>query len=206
MAWECSAWEVAVGMSGLQNTPHEAIPARGPDWSLRFGAGARHESRRGGHTNYWMSSAPDNKLILLIEDDVDDERLTLRALRRNNIMNEVVVACDGQEAIDYLFGGGAYAGRDTTTQPAVIVLDLHLPRISGLEVLKRIRAAEETRRIPVVVLTSSEDEAQIEACYESGANSYIRKPTDPSEYSDMVLQVAMYWLLLNRTAAEKLLI
>lgn len=153
-----------------------------------------------------MSSATDNKLILLIEDDVDDERLTLRALRRNNIMNEVVVACDGQEAVDYLFGTGKYEGRDLLTQPAVVVLDLHLPKVSGLEVLKRIRASETTKRVPVVVLTSSEDEANIEACYESGANSYIRKPTDPSEYSEMVLQLAMYWLLLNRTAAEKLLI
>lgn len=153
-----------------------------------------------------MGSATDNKLILLIEDDVDDERLTLRALRRNNIMNEVVVACDGQQAIDYLFASGKYEGRDTMSQPAVVVLDLHLPKMSGLEVLRRIRASKETKRIPVVVLTSSEDEAQIEASYASGANSYIRKPTDPSEYSEMVLQLAMYWLLLNRTAAEKLLI
>src|SRR5580693_2325103 len=126
-----------------------------------------------------MSAATDNKLILLIEDDVDDERLTLRALRRNNIMNEVVVACDGQEAVDYLFAAGKYEGRDPKELPAVVVLDLHLPKVSGLEVLKRIRAAETTKRLPVVVLTSSEDEAQIEACYASGANSYIRKPTDP---------------------------
>ncbi|HLK15047.1 MAG TPA: response regulator [Fimbriimonadaceae bacterium] len=153
-----------------------------------------------------MSAANDNKLILLIEDDVDDERLTLRALRRNNIMNEVVVACDGQEAIDYLFGAGKYEGRDTREKPAVVVLDLHLPKLSGLEVLRRIRESETTKQIPVVVLTSSEDDAQIQACYASGANSYIRKPTDPSEYSEMVLQLAMYWLLLNRTTAEKLLI
>ena len=151
-----------------------------------------------------MGSAPENKLILLIEDNVDDERLTLRALRRNNIMNEVVVACDGQEAIDYLFASGKYEGRDTSDHPAVVVLDLHLPRMSGLEVLRRIRASEETKRIPIVVLTSSEDETEIENCYASGANSYIRKPTDPGEYSEMVLQLAMYWLLLNRTAPEKL--
>src|SRR5450631_1587359 len=99
-----------------------------------------------------MLSAHESKLILLIEDNVDDERLTLRALRRNNIMNEVVVACDGQQAIDYLFGTGSYSGRDTSIKPAVVVLDLKLPRLSGLEVLRRIRAAEETKRVPVVVL------------------------------------------------------
>ncbi|MHB8636334.1 MAG: response regulator [Fimbriimonadaceae bacterium] len=153
-----------------------------------------------------MAPALDSKLIMLIEDNVDDERLTLRALRRNNIMNEVVVACDGQQAIDYLFGSGSQEGRATKGLPAVIVLDLHLPKMSGLEVLRRIRASEETKRIPVVVLTNSEDETQVEAAYAAGANSYIRKPTDPSEYSEMVLQLAMYWLLLNRTGAEKLLI
>jgi two-component system response regulator len=153
-----------------------------------------------------MMSAHESKLILLIEDNVDDERLTLRALRRNNIMNEVVVACDGQEALDYLFGTGSYEGRDTTVKPVVVILDLKLPKLSGLEVLRRIRANEDTKQIPVVVLTSSEDESQIEACYASGANSYIRKPTDTGEYSEMVLQVAMYWLLLNRTTAERLLI
>lgn len=147
----------------------------------------------------------DSKLILLIEDNIDDERLTLRALRRNNIMNEVVVACDGQEAIDYLFGSGRFTGRDMTTMPAVIILDLKLPRLSGLEVLKRIRASVQTRRIPVVVLTASEDETQVEASYASGANSFIQKPTDPAEFSDMILQVAMYWLLLNRTSSERIL-
>ena len=147
----------------------------------------------------------DSKLILLIEDNIDDERLTLRALRRNNIMNEVVVACDGQEAIDYLFGSGSFTGRDMSVMPAVIILDLKLPRLSGLEVLKRIRANEQTRRIPVVVLTASEDLTQVEACYALGANSYIRKPTDPAEFSEMILQVAMYWLLLNRTTPERIL-
>src|SRR6476620_7070988 len=107
----------------------------------------------------------DSKLILLIEDNIDDERLTLRAMRRNNIMNEVVVACDGQEAIDYLFGSGSYAGRDMNVMPAVAMLDLKLPRLSGLEVLKRIREDTRTKRLPVVVLTSSEDEQQIEEAY-----------------------------------------
>jgi len=152
-----------------------------------------------------QSSSLDSKLILLIEDNIDDERLTLRALRRNNIMNEVVVACDGQEAIDYLFGSGSFTGRDMSVMPAVVILDLKLPRLSGLEVLKRIRANEQTRRIPVVVLTASEDEAQVEASYALGANSYIHKPTDPAEFSEMILQVAMYWLLLNRTMPERML-
>lgn len=147
----------------------------------------------------------DSKLILLIEDNVDDERLTLRALRRNNIMNEVVVACDGQEAIDYLFGTGSFSGRDLSVMPAVVILDLKLPRLSGLEVLKRIRTVPATMRLPVVVLTSSEDVNQIEESYALGANSFIQKPTDPTEFSEMVLQVAMYWLLLNRTTPERML-
>jgi CheY-like chemotaxis protein len=151
------------------------------------------------------TSGHESKLILLIEDNIDDERLTLRALRRNNIMNEVVVACDGQEAVDYLFGTGAFAGRDLSVMPAVVVLDLKLPRLSGLEVLSKIRETPETKRLPVVVLTSSEDESQVEEAYKLGANSFIQKPTDPSEYSEMVLQLAMYWLLLNRTTAERML-
>ena len=152
-----------------------------------------------------QSSSLDSKLILLIEDNIDDERLTLRALRRNNVMNEVVVACDGQEAVDYLFGSGSFTGRDMSVMPAVVILDLKLPRLSGLEVLKRIRASEQTRRIPVVVLTASEDETQIEASYTLGANSYIKKPTDPADFSEMILQVAMYWLLLNRTTPDRML-
>lgn len=146
----------------------------------------------------------DSKLILLIEDNIDDERLTLRALRKNNIMNEVVVACDGQEAIDYLFATGSFAGRDLSVMPAVVILDLKLPRLSGLEVLKRIRTDAKTRRLPVVVLTSSEDQDQVEESYALGANSFIQKPTDPTDFSEMVLQVAMYWLLLNRTSPERI--
>lgn len=149
--------------------------------------------------------AHESKLILLIEDNEDDQRLTLRALRRNNVMNEVVVACDGQEAVDYLFGTGSFSGRDLSVMPAVVVLDLNLPGLSGLEVLKRIRATPETRRIPVVVLTSSSDENQIEESYAMGANSFVQKPNDPSDFSEMVLQMAMYWLLLNRTMPEKML-
>jgi len=150
------------------------------------------------------TSGLDSKLILLIEDNIDDERLTLRALRRNNIMNEVVVACDGQEAIDYLFGTGSFAGRDMSVMPAVVILDLKLPRLSGLEVLRRIRTEPATKRLPVVVLTSSEDHTQVEESYALGANSFIQKPTDPTEFSEMILQVAMYWLLLNRVSPERL--
>jgi CheY-like chemotaxis protein len=151
------------------------------------------------------TAGAESKLILLIEDNIDDERLTLRALRRNNIMNEVVVACDGQEAIDYLFGTGSFSGRDLSVMPAVVILDLKLPRLSGLEVLNRIRTDDKTKRLPVVVLTASDDARQIEESYALGANSFIQKPTDPSDFSEMVLQVAMYWLLLNRTLPERML-
>jgi two-component system, response regulator len=154
----------------------------------------------------FASPGSESKLILLIEDNIDDERLTLRALRKNNIMNEVVVACDGQEAIDYLFGTGTFSGRDMSVMPAVVILDLKLPKLSGLEVLKRIRSETHTKRLPVVVLTSSEDEQQIEESYAMGANSFIKKPNDPMEFSEMILQVAMYWLLLNRVAPERALI
>jgi two-component system response regulator len=141
--------------------------------------------------------ANENKLVLLVEDDVDDESLTLRALHKNNIMNEVVVACDGVDALDYLFAKGRHAGRDRSQMPALIILDLSLPKLHGLEVLKEIRAHEDTALLPVVVLTSSEDEHEIEASIRLGANSFIHKPSDAQEYSDMILQLGMYWLLLN---------
>lgn len=146
----------------------------------------------------------ESKIILLIKDNVDDERLTLRSLRRNNIMNEVVVACDGQEAIDYLFGKGKFEGREISQMPSVVILDLKLPKVSGFEVLELIRANERTKRIPVVVLTASDDPAQVEKSYALGANSFIRKPQDPSEFGDTILNVAMYWLLLNRITPEAL--
>jgi CheY-like chemotaxis protein len=147
----------------------------------------------------------NNKIVLLIEDNTDDERLTLRALRKNNINNEVVVAYDGQEALDYLFGTGSYAGRDMAVMPAVVILDLKLPKVSGFEVLNRIRSSEVTKSTPVIVLTSSDDEAQIEESYRLGANSYIKKPNDPVEYSDMILQLGMYWLLLNQAPRSRML-
>jgi len=140
-----------------------------------------------------------DKTVLLVEDNVDDERLTLRALKKNNIMNEVVVACDGEEALDFLFGRNKYSGRDVSQTPAVIILDLKLPKLSGLEVLKEIRDREETMLLPVVVLTSTDDDEQVKESARLGANSFIKKPVDSSEYSEMILQVGMYWLLLNYT-------
>ena len=138
------------------------------------------------------------KVILLVEDNPDDEALTLRALRKANVRNEVVVARDGVEAIDYLFGTGVHAGRDTNDFPQVMLLDLKLPRLDGLEVLRRVRADERTKLLPVVILTSStEDEDRI-AGYELGANSYVRKPVDFSQFVDAVRQLGLYWLLLNQ--------
>ena len=138
------------------------------------------------------------KVILLVEDNPDDEALTLRALRKANVRNEVVVARDGVEAIDYLVGTGVHAGRDTNDFPQVMLLDLKLPRLDGLEVLRRVRADERTKLLPVVILTSStEDEDRI-AGYELGANSYVRKPVDFSQFVDAVRQLGLYWLLLNQ--------
>jgi two-component system response regulator len=139
----------------------------------------------------------EKKIILLIEDNVDDERLTLRALRKSNVMNELVIAADGQQALDYLFGLNEYSGRNLSSMPAVIILDLKLPKLSGLEVLRRIRSDARTKLIPVVVLTSSDDPNRITEAYEAGANSFVRKPSDPMDFSEMIFNLAMYWLLLN---------
>jgi CheY-like chemotaxis protein len=141
-----------------------------------------------------------SKVILLVEDNPDDEELTLRALKKNNIQNEVVVARDGVEALDYLFATGRYAGRDVTQVPSVTLLDLKLPKVDGLEVLKRIRADERTRFLPVVILTSSKEEHDLLNGYALGANSYIRKPVDFSQFIDAVRQLGLYWLLLNESA------
>ncbi len=138
-----------------------------------------------------------SKIILLVEDNPDDVQLTLRALKKSNILNEVVVAQDGVEAIEYLFGMGKYAGRDTKILPQIILLDLKMPRMDGLEVLQRIRTDERTKLQPVVVLTtSSEDRDRVES-YKLGANSYIRKPVDFSQFSEAVRQLGLYWLVLN---------
>ena len=137
------------------------------------------------------------KTILLVEDNADDEELTIRALKKNNVTNNLVVARDGVEALDFLFGTGAYAGRDTALLPGLMLLDLKLPEIDGLEVLRRIRAEERTRRMPVIMLTSSKDDQDVIKSYNLGANSYIRKPVDFHQFTEAVRQLGMYWLVLN---------
>ncbi len=145
----------------------------------------------------------DNKIIFLVEDNPDDEALTLRALKKNNILNEVVVARDGVEALDYLFANGVYAGRDMSVAPQVILLDLKLPRIDGLEVLRRLRADERTKLLPIVILTTSKEEQDLLNGYTLGANSYIRKPVDFSQFTEAVRQLGLYWLVLNESPPRK---
>jgi two-component system response regulator len=139
----------------------------------------------------------DDKIILLVEDNPDDEALSIRALKKSNIRNEVVVARDGAEALDFLFGTGAHAGRDMSLWPQVILLDLKLPRVDGLEVLRRIRADERTQLLPVVILTSSKEERDLIEGYKLGANSYVRKPVDFSQFAEAVRQLGLYWFVLN---------
>lgn len=137
------------------------------------------------------------KMILLVEDNADDEDLTIRALRKNNIANEIVVARDGAEALDFLFGRGKHGGRDTKELPEVVLLDLKLPKVDGLEVLRQLRSEELTRRLPVVILTSSAEDGDRMRGYNLGANSYVRKPVDFVEFSEGVRQLGLYWLVLN---------
>jgi DNA-binding response OmpR family regulator len=137
------------------------------------------------------------KVILLVEDNQDDEALTIRALVRNNIGNEVIVARDGEEALEWLFCTGHYATRDPHDQPALVLLDLKLPKVDGLEVLRRIRDAAETRLVPVVILTSSREEQDRLHGYINGANSYVRKPIDFAHFVEAVRQLGLYWLVLN---------
>lgn len=138
-----------------------------------------------------------SKVILLVEDNPDDVKLTLRALKKSNILNEVVLAEDGVEALDYLFGTGKHTGRDTRVQPQLVLLDLKMPKLDGLEVLQRLRGDERTRLLPIVVLTtSSEDKDRIES-YKLGANSYVRKPVDFDQFVEAVRQLGLYWLVLN---------
>jgi two-component system, response regulator len=137
-------------------------------------------------------------IILLVEDNEDDIELTLRAFRKSKIMNELVVAHDGVEALDYLLATGPHAGRDSKSNPVVVLLDLKLPKIGGLEVLKRMRAEERTRRTPVVVLTSSAEEKDILSSYDLGANSFVRKPVDFSQFVEAAQQLGLYWLVMNQ--------
>ncbi len=139
----------------------------------------------------------DNKIILLVEDNPDDEALTLRALKKNNISNQVIVARDGAEALEYLFGTGQYSGRAANLTPQVVLLDLKLPKVEGLEVLRRMRANESTKLLPVVILTSSNEEQDRINGYDSGANSYVRKPVDFNQFIEAVRQLGLYWLILN---------
>ena len=141
-----------------------------------------------------------DKIILLIEDNPDDAALTRRALEKNNIKNDVVVVHDGAAALDYLFGTGSYAGRDLTIMPQLTLLDLKLPKVDGLEVLRRLRADELTRLLPVVILTSSNEEQDRVNGYGLGANSYVRKPIDFGQFINAVRQLGLYWLILNEPA------
>lgn len=139
----------------------------------------------------------NSRVILLVEDNPSDVGLTQRALAKAHILNEMVVAEDGQEALDYLRGAGAHADRDVSDLPALILLDLKLPRVPGLEVLREIRGDARTRRVPVVILTTSKEDQDVAAGYDLGVNSYIRKPVDFKQFASAVEQVGMYWLLLN---------
>jgi len=144
-----------------------------------------------------------DKIILLVEDNPDDEALTIRALKKNNIKNDVIVAHDGAEALDYLFGLHAYEGRDTSILTQIVLLDLNLPKVDGLDVLRKIRGDERTRRLPVVILTSSKEDRDLLDGYDLGANSYVRKPVDFTAFADAVRQLGLYWLVLNESPPER---
>jgi two-component system response regulator len=137
------------------------------------------------------------KIILLVEDNQDDEELALLAFKKGQVANEVIVARDGKEALDYLFGTGAHAGRDVAALPQLMLLDLKLPKVDGLEVLRRVRADPRTSRLPVVILTSSREEEDLIQGYDLGANSYVRKPVDFAQFVEAVRQLQVYWLVLN---------
>ena len=145
----------------------------------------------------------ENKVLLLVEDNPDDEALTVRALKKNKIVNEVVVTRDGIEAWDYLLGEGAYAGRDVTVMPQVILLDLKLPKLDGLGLLRRLRADKRTKLVPVVILTSSNEEQDRINGYDLGANSYVRKPVDFEQFVQATSQLGLYWLVLNVPPPDK---
>jgi two-component system response regulator len=140
-----------------------------------------------------------NTTILLVEDNPDDEVLTLRALKKNHIGNEVVVVRDGVEALDFLFCTGAYAGRDPHDMPQLVLLDIKLPKVDGLEVLRRIRAEQRTRMLPVVILTSSKEQQDLMESYQNGANSYVRKPVEFTQFAEAIRELGLYWLVLNES-------
>ena len=144
----------------------------------------------------------DSKAILLVEDNQADEDLAILALKKNKFRNDVVVARDGAEALDYLFGTGSYASKEAPRLPAMILLDLKLPKISGLEVLKRVRSDERTKLVPIVILTSSKEEVDLISGYSLGANSYIRKPVDFKEFNEVIRQMGSYWLAINEPPPE----
>jgi two-component system, response regulator len=143
------------------------------------------------------------KFIVLAEDNPDDEELTRRAFKKNNVANEIVVVRDGVEALDFLFGVGTHAGRDSTIQPQVLLLDLNLPRLSGLDVLRRLRADERTRCLPVIVLTSSKQEEDVINSYSLGANAYVPKPVDFGHFVDAMRTLGLFWLVLNTTPPRR---
>ena len=145
-----------------------------------------------------------NPIILLVEDNADDELLTVRAFKKSNVANQIIVVRDGVEALDWLFGRGDHANRDTLLQPQVVLLDLKLPRLDGLEVLKSIRADKRTSTLPVVVLTSSKEDEDVLRSYELGANSYVRKPVEFERFVEAVKNLGVYWLVLNERAPLKL--
>jgi two-component system response regulator len=142
-------------------------------------------------------------IILLVEDNPNDEALTLRAFRKSGITNVVVVVRDGAEALDYLFGSGTFDGRDSRKLPSVILMDLNLPKIGGLEVVRRVRADMRTALVPIVILTSSDEEEDRLKGYESGANSYVRKPVEFNKFASAVAQLGLYWLILNEPSPPK---
>lgn len=167
--------------------------------------------KRGRDILFYAVTAEENEevkmaevTILLVEDNPDDELLTVRELRRQSVANEIVVARDGAEALDYLFGEGAYAERDATDTPALVLLDLKLPKVDGLEVLKRIRADVRTALTPVTILTSSDEQKDMIESYHLGANSYVRKPVDFDQFREAIRQLQLYWLVVNEPPPKPL--